>query len=283
MQTNSKRWTTIIQVSSKTNPVAFKELWRYRDLAFALVRRDFIGVYQQTLLGPLWCIIKPLLTTSMFTVIFGRVVAVPTQGVPDFLFFLTGTVIWTLFSGCVHQVSLTLRTNADIFGRVYFPRLIAPIATILFNLIHFAIQFALLLCFVVYYLLAGSSIQLTAWVLLLPILVLQTVLLGLGVGCIIAALTAKYRDLAILVSFGLQLWMYATPVVYPAKQIPQSLYPFFMLNPMSPITEAFRFALLGSGHPPDFFLLLSGAVILLVLALGVWAFGRTGKSFMDVV
>lgn len=283
METSSRKWTTVIRSSAKAERVNFSELWRYRDLVGTLVRRDFIGVYQQTVLGPLWCIIKPLLTTSVFTVVFGLVMDVPTQGVPDFLFFLCGTVIWTLFSGCVLQVSTILRSNVEIFGKVYFPRLTVPIATVLSNLIHFAIQFVMLLCFVAYYLFAGSAVRLTPWVLMLPVLVLLAGLFGLGVGCLIASLTVKYRDLAILVSFGLQLWMYATPVVYPAGQIPARLYPLFMLNPMAPVTEAFRYALLGTGHPPDLYLLLSGGVTLAVLALGIWAFNRAEKSFMDVV
>lgn len=283
MHEPNRRWTTVIRASAKAEHVSLRELWRYRDLVFTLVCRDFIGVYQQTVLGPLWCIIKPLLTTSVFTVVFGMVVAVPTQGVPDFLFFLTGTVLWTLFSGCVQQVADVLRGNVAIFGKVYFPRLAVPIATVLSNLIHFAIQFAMLLCFIAYYLITASSVQLTGWVFLVPVLVLQVSLLGMGVGNIIAALTVKYRDLAILVSFGLQLWMYATPVVYPAAQIPAGLYPFFMLNPMAPAVELFRFALLGSGRPPDLFLPVSWAVTLGVFLFGIWIFNRTEKSFMDVV
>lgn len=283
MKTNPE-WTTVIRSSPKWFGIKCKELWKYRDLIFMFVKRDFIGVYKQTILGPLWCIIKPLLTTFVFSIVFGAIMHVPTNGVPSFLFYLTGIVVWTLFSGSIQQTSATLRDNVGIFGNVYFPRLVTPIATILSNLIHFAIQFSMLvvvLCF--FYLTAPGTLSIKIQMLLLPLLVLQTSLLALGIGLIISSLTVKYRDLGILVSFGLQLWMYATPVVYPSSQVPGSLQTIIQLNPMSPILETFRFALLGIGHPPDIYLWISIFVTVLVLCLGVLIYERVVKQFMDIV
>lgn len=260
-----------------------KELWSYRDLIGLFVRRDFVSVYKQTILGPLWYIIQPIMTTLIFTVIFGRVARLSTDGLPQFLFYMSGTIVWGYFAECLTKTSNTFITNAQLFGKVYFPRLAVPISILISNLIAFSIQFVLFLGFVAYYWFSGADIQPNLWVLFTPILVLIMAGLGLGFGIIVSSLTTRYRDLRFLVTFGVQLWMYITPVIYPISTIPERYRPFIQANPLTPIIETFRYAYLGAGSANPLNLLYSAGFMLVVLILGILLFNRIEATFMDTV
>ncbi|HLF73848.1 MAG TPA: ABC transporter permease, partial [Anaerolineales bacterium] len=223
------------------------ELWRYRDLVMLFVRRDFVAVYKQTVLGPLWYLIQPLLTTLTFTFIFGRVASLPTDGLPQFLFYMSGTVLWAYFAECLNKTANTFVQNYQLFGKVYFPRLAVPVSVLISNLITFAIQLALFVVIMLFFILNGSDVRPNLWLLLVPALVLMMAGLGLGLGIIISSLTTKYRDLRFLVTFGVQLLMYATPVIYPVSAIPERFQWVILANPMTSIVEAFRYAFLGAG------------------------------------
>lgn len=260
------------------------ELWRYRDLVLLFVRRDFVAVYKQTILGPLWYLIQPLLTTLTFTVIFGQIARLPTDGLPQFLFYLSGTVVWAYFADCLNKTSNTFVQNASLFGKVYFPRMAVPVSILISNLITFAIQFALFVVFVLFFVARGTAIQPNwLWIALSPMLVLMMAGLGLGFGVIISSLTTKYRDLRFLVTFGVQLLMYATPVIYPVSSIPARFQWVILANPMTPIVEAFRYAYLGAGTVDTGHLLYSAGFMLAVVALGSVIFNRVEQTFMDTV
>ena len=263
--------------------IDLSELWRYRDLIFLFVRRDFVAYYKQTVLGPLWFLLQPLFTTVVFTIIFSRVAQIPTDGLPPFLFYMSGTVAWTYFASCMTQTSNTFITNAAIFGKVYFPRMVVPISVVISNLIAFAIQFGLFLAFMCYFYLTGSDIHPNIWLLLVPLLLVQMAALGLGMGIMISSLTTKYRDLTFALGFGVQLWMYATPIVYPLSQIPAQWQWLFALNPMTAIIETFRYAFLGSGAIQPWVLGISLAMTILILAIGIVLFSRVEKTFMDTI
>jgi lipopolysaccharide transport system permease protein len=258
-------------------------LWHYRDLILLFVRRDFIAIYKQTILGPLWYLIQPLLTTLVFWVIFDRVARLSTDGLPPVLFYLSGVIVWRYFADCLQKTSNTFLGNARLFGKVYFPRLTVPVSIVISNLISFAIQFALFACFWMYYQKHGAHIELRASIVLLPLLVLQMAALGLGCGIIISSLTTKYRDLAQLVGFGVQLWMFATPVVYPASIVPEKWHWLLSINPMFSILETFRYTLMGVGSINVADSLLSMVMTVFLLAAGVLLFSRVEKNFMDVV
>lgn len=260
-----------------------KELWRYRDLILLFVRRTFVSQYKQTILGPAWAVIQPLLTTVIFTIIFGNIAGLAPGGVPTFLFYLSGSVAWGYFSGCLTATSNTFTANAAIMGKVYFPRLVMPVTTVISQLISFAIQFAFFLLFFAYYCITGAGIHPNAFVLLIPLLVLQMACLGLGFGVIVSALTTKYRDLTMLVSFGVQIWMYLTPVTYDISFIPERFLPLYMLNPVTPVITTFRYAFLGTGTFQLTYYLIGWAVTLAVLLIGVVLFNRVEKTFMDTV
>ena len=262
--------------------IDFKELWRYRDLILLFVNRNFISQYKQTILGPAWAIIQPLLTTVIFTVVFGSMAGLSVDGVPSFLFYMSGTILWTYFSNCLTKTASTFTANARILGKVYFPRLVMPISTVLTNLISLAIQFAMFLCFLAYYVSRGE-VRPSGYVLLLPLLVLQTALLSLGSGIIVSALTTKYRDLQMLVSFGVQLWMYGTPVAYDIRIIPAKYMRFYMLNPMTPIINVFRKALLGIGRFQPGYYLCGWVVTIFITFIGIVLFNHVEKTFMDTV
>ena len=262
--------------------IDFKELWRYRDLILLFVKRNFISLYKQTILGPAWAIIQPLLTTVIFTVVFGSMAGLSADGVPSFLFYMSGTILWTYFSNCLTKTASTFTANARILGKVYFPRLVMPISTVLTNLISLAIQFAMFLCFLAYYVIRGE-VRPGGYVLLLPLLVLQTALLSLGSGIIVSALTTKYRDLQMLVSFGVQLWMYGTPVAYDIRIIPAKYMRFYMLNPMTPIINVFRKALLGIGRFQPGYYLCGWVVTIFITFIGIVLFNHVEKTFMDTV
>ena len=260
-----------------------KELLRYRDLIVLFVRRTFVSQYKQTVLGPAWAVIQPLLTTVVLTVVFGNIAGLAPEGVPSFAFYLCGSIAWGYFSACLTATSNTFTANAAILGKVYFPRLVMPISTVLSQLISFAVQFCFFLLFLAYYLLTGANVQPNAWVLLTPVLLLHLALLSLGVGVIISALTTKYRDLAMVVGFGVQLWMYATPVAYDLSLIPERFLNLYMLNPVTPVITLFRYAFLGVGQPHFAAYGISCIVTLAVLLLGVLLFNRVEKTFMDTV
>jgi lipopolysaccharide transport system permease protein len=277
-------WDMVIEPQRSLLDLRLGELWHYKDLVMLFVRRDFVSVYKQTILGPLWYLIQPLLTTITFTVIFGNIASLPTDGLPQFLFYMSGTVVWTYFASCLTKTSETFSQNANLFGKVYFPRLAVPVSILISNLITFLIQFAMFLAFVLYFVLSGTSIQPNwLWVSLSPILMLMMAGLGLGFGIIISSLTTKYRDLRFLVQFGVQLLMYATPVIYPVSTIPERFQWIIQANPMTPVIEAFRYAFLGAGTVDVNHLLYSFGFMLVVVIIGSIIFNRVEQTFMDTV
>lgn len=278
-----ENWTTIIKPKTGWFDINLKELVQYKDLIIMFVKRDFKTMYKQTILGPLWIIINPLMTTLMYTIVFGNIANIPTDGMPQIVFYMLGTTVWTYFSSCLTKTSSTFTANAGIFGKVYFPRLVTPISTVISGLINFGVQFLMFLGFMAYFMIKGSPIEPNLWILITPLLLVQLAALALGFGIIISSMTTKYRDLAVLVGFGVQLWMYATPVVYPASQIGGKLKTLMMLNPVSPIVESFRYAFLGSGSIPWNYLGISVVTTLVVLFAGVVLFSRVEKTFMDTV
>lgn len=278
-----ENWTTIIKPKTGWFDINLKELVQYKDLIVMFVKRDFKTMYKQTILGPLWIIINPLMTTLMYTIVFGNIANISTDGMPQIVFYMLGTTVWTYFSSCLTKTSSTFTGNAAIFGKVYFPRLVTPISTVISGLINFGVQFLMFLGFMAYFMIKGSPIEPNLWILITPLLLVQLAALALGFGIIISSMTTKYRDLAVLVTFGVQLWMYATPVVYPASQIGGKLKTLMMLNPVSPIVESFRYAFLGSGSIPWNYLGISVLTTLVVLFAGVVLFSRVEKTFMDTV
>lgn len=275
----------ITYVSSKQKwfSVNLKEIWKYRDLIILFVKRDLTTNYKQTVLGPLWIIINPLLSTTVFTVIFGVIAGIPTDGTPQFLFYMSGNILWNFFSSCLNRASGTFLGNARLFGKVYFPRLVMPISGILYNLINFMLQTAVYVILVIVYPLIGANVHPNLLIILAPFLVLQTALLGTGMGLIISSITTKYRDLNVLVSFGVSLLMYITPVVYPISRVPENFRWLMLLNPVAPIVETYRCAFLGSGSFEWQFLLISLAVTLALLFWGVIVFNKVEKNFIDTV
>jgi lipopolysaccharide transport system permease protein len=279
----NENWDMVIEPQRGLFELRLSELWRYKDLVRLFVRRDFVSVYKQTILGPLWYLIQPVLTTIIFTVIFGQIASLPTDGLPQFLFYLSGTVIWSYFASCLTKTSDTFVGNAGLFGKVYFPRLAVPISILLSNLVAFIIQFALFLIFVIFFARTDNSVQPNWWILLMPILVFMMAGLGLGLGIIISSLTTKYRDLRFLVSFGTQLLMYATPVIYPVSSVPERFHWMIQANPMTSIVEAFRYAFLGAGTVNLIGLLYSFIFMLVIVSLGTVIFNRIEQTFMDTV
>lgn len=283
LERTNENWDMIIQPQRSWFDVRLGELWKARDLIMLFVWRDFVSVYKQTILGPLWYLIQPVLTTLTFTIFFGRIAKLSTDGLPQFLFYMSGTVIWGYFASCLTKTSSTFTANAGLFGKVYFPRLAVPISILISNLITFALQFLLFLGFLVYFMATGSSVYPNAGMLLLPVLLLIMAGLGLGFGIIVSALTTRYRDLSFLVTFGVQLLMYATPIIYPLSSIPERFRFLISANPMTPIIEAFRYAFLGTGSISAMNLLYSFSVMLFALALGILLFNRIEATFMDTV
>ena len=279
----AEKFTTVIKPQSGWFDFDLKELVRYRDLIFLFVKRNFTAHYKQTILGPAWAIIQPFLTTVIFTVVFGNMAGLAPEGVPSFLFYLAGTVVWQYFSGCLTLTAGTFTSNAAILGKVYFPRLVMPVSTVLSQLISFAIQMVFFLCFWVYYLIIPSGVQPNVYMLLFPLLVLQLAMLSLGCGIIISACTTKYRDLAMLVGFGTQLWMYATPVAYDISIIPEKWLSLYMCNPVTPVIMTMRYAFLGVGSFDPHAYLTGWITTLVLLFFGVILFSRVEKTFMDTV
>lgn len=277
------KWTTVIKPKARLFDLNIKEIWNYKDLIWMFVKRDFATLYKQTILGPLWIIINPLLTTIIFTVVFGGIANIPTDGIPQFVFYMAGNTLWGYFSGCITKTSATFTGNAAVFGKVYFPRMATPISTVISGLVSFLIQFMIFLGFIIYYVAQGDLVQPNLVMLLTPMLLIQTAMLGMGCGVIISALTTKYRDLGILVTFGVQLWMYATPIVYPVSQIPEKYRTLLMLNPMAPIIEIYRYGFLGSGYFPVGYLGISLGITIIIFFVGIIMFNRVEKTFMDTV
>ena len=278
---------TIIRPQSGWFDLHLGELAHYKDLIFLFVKRNFVSLYKQTILGPAWAVIQPLLTTVVFSLVFGSIAGLAADGVPSFIFYLTANVIWAYFSSCLTTTSDTFIANSGILGKVYFPRLVMPISTVLSKLIDFAIQFSFMVIFVIYFAVT-KQIHPNWYVLMTPVLLLQLAMLSLGVGVIISAATTKYRDLRMLVSFGVQLWMYGTPVAYDMFSIAGFApggrwYGVIMCNPVTPIVNMFRYAFLGIGEIDWFYYGVSWIVTIVVLFLGVVLFSRVEKTFMDTV
>ena len=261
------------------------EIWQYRDLLWIFVKRDFTTFYKQTILGPLWFFIQPLISTIVFTIIFNRVAGISTDGIPPFLFYMSGIIAWNYFASCLTSTSGTFTTNASLFGKVYFPRIIVPLSTVVSGLSRFGVQLIMFFGFYFYYRYVGnqhinSSFQ---TLLLIPIMIVQMAMLGQGIGMIISSLTTKYRDLSILVSFGTQLLMYASPIVYPLSVVPENYRFIILANPMTPIIEGFRQALLGKGYLDLNLFLYSLFITIITFFLGFLVFNRVEKTFIDTV
>ena len=287
---DGKQFKTTITSKHKLFDLHLRETFRYRDLIFLFVKRDFTAKYKQTILGPLWAIIQPLLTTVVFTVIFGKLAKLTTADVPGdfllpgFLFYMAGNICWSLFSSTVEVTSNTFLRNRATMGKVYYPRLVAPISAACSNLISFAIQFVLLIGFLLFFVFTGRAvIHVTPALLLLPLLVLQILILAVGCGIIVSSVTTKYRDLAMLVGFGLQLWQYASPIAYGLELIPPSVRVIYLLNPVTPIVTGFRYALFGFGFFDPGYYLISWGVTLLVFFIGLILFSRIERTFMDTI
>jgi len=282
-ENDQEKWDLIIRPQRSWWDLRLGDLWRYRDLIKLFVWRDFVSYYKQTILGPLWYLISPIFTTLVFTVIFGNIAKLPTDGLPAFLFYLSGNTIWGFFSSSLLSTSNTFTANSGIFGKVYFPRLATPISVIISNLISFAIRLSVLVFFVLYYLLSGSDIKPNLWILMVPILLLIVAFMGLGMGITISSLTTKYRDLQQLVGFGVQLLMYGSPIIYPISTVKGFWRILIMANPMTPIIETFRLAFLGTSSLDPIYLLYSAAFSVVILLLGILVFNRVEASFMDTV
>ncbi|GEP50393.1 transport permease protein [Flavobacterium noncentrifugens] len=280
---NSEDWDLVIKGHTSLFDLKFNDLWHYRDLLFMFVRRDFVSFYKQTVLGPLWFFIQPIFTTIVFTFVFGNLAGISTDGLPQYLFYLSGITAWNYFSDCLTKTSTVFRDNASIFGKVYFPRLIMPLSIVVSNLVRFGVQLLLLLCMMAYFGIKGENFHVTYGIFFFPILVILMALLGLGTGLIITAMTTKYRDLTFLVSFGVQLLMYGTTVIYPLSAAPPAYKRIIELNPMTGIIEAFRFSFLGKGQFSLWSLGYSAIFTLVVLMLGIVIFNKTEKNFVDTI
>ncbi len=289
-QNNQEKWTTVIKPRNKLFEVNLKEIWDYRDLLMLFVKRDIITSYKQTILGPLWWIIQPAMTVIMYMVVFGGIAGIPTDGIPQPLFYLSGVCMWQYFSTCLGSTSGTFTGNAGLFGKVYFPRLIMPLEKVISSLVRFGIQLFLFVIVYVYFATQGGAPTPNWYLLLFPLLVVMLAGLALGFGILISSMTTKYRDLSILFSFILQLWMYATPIVYPLSQVKGKtvagfdLYTLMHYNPVTPVLEAFKYGALGAGEFIGWgWLAYSFGFMLVLLALGVLIFNKVQRSFMDTV
>ena len=282
---DTEQWDLIIEPKVKLLDLNLGELWRYRDLLFLMVKRDFTAQYKQTILGPLWHFIQPLFTSLIFLFVFGKVANIPTDNIePKFLFYLAGTTLWNYFSTCFLGTSSTFIANAGIFGKVYFPRLIMPLSTVISNLVRFGIQFGLLLMAMLWFSIKGFQFHFGVSWLLIPFLLLMMAMLGLGLGIIISALTTKYRDFNVLIGFAVQLLMYATPVIYPQSFLNTNKFgEWIKYNPLSPIFESFRYAVFGKGNLDLNGLLYSFIFTIVTLFIGIIMFNKVEKTFMDTV
>ncbi|WP_395074219.1 ABC transporter permease [Flavobacterium sp.] len=286
---NNENDNWLFEISSKRGlfELNFKELWHYKDLIFLFVKRDVVTFYKQTILGPIWFIIQPLITSFVQYVIFSKIADIKSDGVPYFLFVLAGNVLWLYFSECFKATSEVFRSNQNLFGKVYFPRLIMPLSIVLSNLIKFGIQFVFFLFVLGYYIFKGYNVHPNIYVIFLPILLLLMMLFSLGLGMIITSLTTKYRDLTFVISFGISLYMYITPIVYPTslvlEKLPESMHYLVYLNPLTSILDFFKYAFLGSGHIDVFGILYSTVFSIIIFFAGIFVFNKTEKNFIDVI
>lgn len=283
-----QNWTTIVKASNSAFDMDIKGLARCKDLILLLVRRTFVAKYKQTVLGPAWAVIQPFFTTVVYSVFFGNIAGLGASGVPNFIFYLSGTILWTLFASCLTETSHTFTGNSAILGKVYFPRLVMPIATAISQYIAFFIQFAFMLCFMVYYLVADAGLAPNLLILMTPVILVQVAVLGMGFGMIISSLTTKYRDLAMVVGFGVTLWSYCSPVAYDMFSRSQlapgsAIYYIYMLNPVTPAINLFRNAYLGCGEVDWLFYGISWITTIAVAFIGALMFSKSEKTFMDTV
>ena len=283
MTHQTQNWTEEIKSNTNLLSVNVKEIWHYRDLIYMLVKRDFITFYKQTILGPIWFFVQPILTSLIYLVLFGQVAKLSTDGLPQLAFYLSGITIWNYFSESLSKTSTVFKDNSGVFGKVYFPRLIMPLAIVVSGLMKFSIQFGLFIAVVLYYTFIEKTIQPNSWVLMTPVLILLMATFALGLGMIFSSLTTKYKDLTFLLSFGIQLAMYATPVVYPISALPVHYRWIVEANPLTAIFECFRYGYLGSGHFDPFSLVYSTICIFIIFTIGVLIFNKVEKSFMDTV
>ncbi|MEZ4838951.1 ABC transporter permease [Flavobacterium sp.] len=286
-KTKNEDWLFEISPKKSALHINFKEIWHYKDLLMLFVKRDIVTFYKQTILGPVWFIIQPLLTSVIQFIIFSKIADIPSDGVPYFLFVLAGNIIWFYFSDCLKAVSETFTANQNIFGKVYFPRIIMPLKVIVSNLVKFGIQFSFFILVLLYYIYHGYDIKPSFFILMTPILLFITAILAMGTGMLISSLTVKYRDLNFVITFGISLFMYVTPIVYPTTLVLEKLNPkyhlFVYLNPLTGVLDFFKYAFLGSGTINTYYLLYSLFFGLIVLFLGVLVFNRTEKSFIDII
>lgn len=283
LDNRQEQWDMVIEPHGHLLDLKLKDVWHYRDLLLLLVKRDFISFYKQTIFGPLWFFIQPIFTTIVFTFVFGNLAKLSTDGIPKPLFYLVGVICWNYFSECLNKTSTVFKDNAAIFGKVYFPRLIMPLSIVLSSLVKFAVQFALMLLVFIYFLIKGADIHPNIYIGLFPFLVVLMAAQGLGLGMIISAMTNKYRDLSFLVTFGVQLLMYAAPVIYPISAAPAKYKALIQLNPMTAIIEWTRYGFLGQGNNDPMQLLYCVIVTFVILFLGVLIFNKVERNFIDTV
>ena len=283
MKKNLKEWDLIISSERKLFEFKFYEIFQYLNVIQMFVKRDFVVYYKQTLLGPLWYIIQPLVNTLVFAIIFGKVAKISTEGIPPYLFYLAGNICWAYFSICLTSTSSTFLTNSNIFGKVYFPRLTVPIANVIISLLQFSIQFFVFLLFIIYFSIYGYEIEITLKFLLIPFLLLQMALLSLGFGILISSLTTKYRDLTFVMTFGVQLWMFATPIVYPLSIVPENYRFWIALNPMTSVVELFRDVFFQNSSITSLHIFMSIITTIIIFLIGVINFNRMEKNFMDTI
>ncbi|MEJ7767499.1 MAG: ABC transporter permease [Chitinophagaceae bacterium] len=281
--TKQPYWDLEIKPQSSLLNLHLKDVWNYRDLLLLLVKRDFVSFYKQTVFGPLWFFIQPIFTTFIFTIVFSRLARISTEGAPPALFYLAGTVAWNYFSECLIKTSSVLRDNSGIFGKVYFPRLIMPLSIIISNLVKFGVQFLLFIMMLCWYAFQNNNVHPNIYVLFFPLIIITMAMLGLGIGLIVSALTIKYRDLAFLIAFGVQLLMYATPVIYPLSFIPEKYKAILALNPLAALIETFRYGFIGTGHFYGGAFVYSIAVSIVLFVAGLIVFNKVEKNFVDTV
>lgn len=282
MNNTEQQWTETIESKHSLFDLNLKEVWRYKDLVYMFVKRDFVSSFKQTILGPIWFFINPIFTTVVYIIVFGNIAKLSTDGAPKILFYLAGITLWNYFSTCLTSTSNVFTANAAIFGKVYFPRLVMPISIVFSNLMRFGVQMVLFLIAFLYYLTKGE-VQPNWWILATPFLILLMAMFALGVGMIFSSMTTKYRDLQMLLGFGVSLYMYATPVIYPVSALPKAIQPYAAWNPLTGIFECFKYGWLGVGEFNPTMLAISSLIILLLLAIGTITFNKVEKSFMDTV
>ena len=276
-------WTSVATPRKPLFDLPVSELWKYRDLIYQFVRRDLVTQHKQTVLGPVWFFVQPIVSSVVMTIVFGRIANLPTNEIPKFLFYLSGVTIWYYFSAVLSRTSNTFSTNANLFTKIYFPRLAVPIAQSIVAMWHFIVQFLIFLGFYLYFLFAGYPIEASYRVIIIPFLILQAALLGLGCGCLISALTTRFKDLQMAVAPGVQLWMYASCIFFPRSMVPDSWQWLMIVNPLVPIVETFRFAMMGRGEVEIWQWLVSVGITLAIFFIGLIEFGRAEKNFADTI